>query len=168
MIEIGAPLLITLTLVAMFASLFLILIPSVPVSALEWAIALVFGVLTGFERFTPVAAVSATIFMLIGATSGLWMPLLGMRGRSISCMGMVAFFIGMIAGSALIPVPFLGTIIGGVIGVMLVEYMRSGNKEATLESGRSAFKLVIYGMVAEFIFATAVIVTTIVSIVTTG
>ena len=168
MIEIGAPLLITLTVAAMFASLFLILIPSVPVSALEWAIAMVFGILTGFERFTPVAAVVATILMLIGATSGLWMPLLGMRGRSISCMGMIAFFIGMIAGSALIPIPFLGTIIGGVVSVMLVEYLRVGNKRAALESGRSALKLVIYGMVAEFIFAMAVIVTTIVSIVVTG
>ena len=168
MIEIGAPLLITLTLAAMFASLFLILIPSVPVSALEWAIALVFGIFTSFERFTPVAAVIATILMLIGATSGLWMPLLGLRGRSISCLGMVAFFIGMVAGSALIPIPFLGTIIRRVVGVMLVEYLRVGKKEAAFESGKTALKLVIYGMIAEFVFSTLIIVTTIVSIAMTA
>ncbi|MDQ7026751.1 MAG: DUF456 family protein [Anaerolineae bacterium] len=168
MIEIGSSLLIIITFLAMIGSLLLILIPAVPVTSLEWAIALIFGVLTGFERFTPLAAILVTGLMILGSTSGLWLPFVGMRGRQISCFGMIAFFIGMAIGSSLIPIPFLGTIIGGVIAVMLVEYLRIGKAKEAVASGKSALRMVIYGMIAEFVFATAIIVTTMASILMTG
>lgn len=168
MIEIGSSLFIIVTFVTMIGSLLLILIPSVPVTALEWAIALIFGMLTGFERFTPFAAGVVTLLMILGSTSGLWLPFLGMKGRQISCLGMVAFFIGMAVGSSVIPIPFLGTIIGGVIGVMLVEYLRIGKAKEAVASGKSALRMVIYGMIAEFVFATAIVITTMAFILMTG
>ena len=168
MIELTSSLSMVITVLVMVGCLSLILIPSVPVTALEWAIALIFGFLTGFERFTPTAAVVATILMVIGSTSGLWMPFIGLKGRQISCMGMVAFFIGMGVGSAVIPIPFLGTIIGGVVGVMLLEYMRGRDTDQAIESGKSALRVVIYGMIAEFIFASAIVVTMIVSLMMTA
>lgn len=161
-------LLILIALVAMAASLFLILIPAVPVTALEWAIAMVLGMLTGFTRLTPVAAVIITILMAIGSTNGIWMPFIGLRGRQLSCLGLVAFFVGMIAGSALIPIPFIGTILGGVIGVILVEFTRVKEVRKAMESGGSALRLILYGMIAEFIFAVLVILVTVFSIITTG
>ncbi|MCA9914898.1 MAG: DUF456 domain-containing protein [Anaerolineae bacterium] len=160
--------LILIALLAMAASLFLILIPAVPVTALEWAIAMVLGVLTGFTRLTPVAAIVVTVFMAIGSTSGFWMPFLGLRGRQLSCLGLVAFFIGMVAGSALIPIPFIGTILGGVIGVILVEFARVREVRQAMQSGGSALRLILYGMIAEFIFAVLVILVTVISIITTG
>jgi uncharacterized protein YqgC (DUF456 family) len=168
MLEMGESLLIILTIAAMIISLFLILIPAVPVSALEWALALIFGALTGFTRLTPIAAIIVTVFMALGSTSGLWMPLIGFRGREISCLGMIAFFIGMIAGSVLIPIPFIGTIIGGVVCVILVEFARLRRIKDAVQSGKSALKVVVYGMLAEFIFGAAIVVTTFVSILTTG
>jgi hypothetical protein len=49
------PLLIIITIVLMIGSLFLILLPSIPVTALEWAIAIVFAAMTGFTRFPLIA-----------------------------------------------------------------------------------------------------------------
>jgi uncharacterized protein YqgC (DUF456 family) len=168
MIEIGSSVFMFITPLVMIGCLALILIPSVPVTALEWAIALIFGALTGFERFTQTAAIVATLLMIVGSTSGLWMPFLGLKGRQISCMGMIAFFVGMAIGSAVIPIPFLGTILGGVIAVMLIEYLRVGKAKDALESGKSALRVVIYGMIAEFVFATAIVGTMIVSLVLTS
>jgi uncharacterized protein YqgC (DUF456 family) len=168
MIELGSSLSMAITVLVMVGCLSLILIPSVPVTALEWAIALIFGLLTGFERFTPTGAIVATVLMVIGATSGLWMPFIGLKGRQISCMGMIAFFVGMGIGSAVIPIPFLGTIIGGVVGVMLLEYMRGRDTDQAIESGKTALRVVIYGMIAEFIFASAIVVTVIVSLMLTA
>ncbi len=160
--------LILIALGLMVITLFLILIPALPVTALEWAIAMILGVLTGFTRLTPAAAVIITILMVIGATNGLWMPFLGLRGRQISCLGLVAFFIGMIAGSILIPIPFVGTILGGTVGVMLVEFARLREIGKAIESGGTALRLILYSMIAEFIFAVSVILVTVISIITTG
>jgi len=161
-------LLIIVTLFLMTLSLLLILIPAVPVSALEWGIAMVFGALTGFSRLTPYAAIIATILMLVGSTAGLWMPFFGLRGKQLSCLGLLAFFIGMIAGSALIPLPFIGTIIGGVLGVMLVEFLRLKEINESLRSGGAALRLIIYGMIAEFFFSTALVGTVMLSILLTA
>lgn len=155
------------TLGVMILTMFLILIPSVPVSALQWTIVMLYGAFTGFERFTLWAALFATLFMILGSTSSFWMPLFGLRGRQISCMGMIAFFIGMIVGSIVIPIPFLGTIIGAVIGVVLVEYTRFGEWEQAIQSGGSALKLIIFAMIAELVFSSAIIGTFLVSIVMT-
>jgi uncharacterized protein YqgC (DUF456 family) len=160
-------LLIILAGIVMVASLFLIVIPAVPVSALVWSIAMLSGALTGFMRFTPAAAVIATIFMVLGSTSGLWMPFFGMRGRQLSFQGFVAFFLGMIAGSALIPIPFVGTILGGMIGIIAIEFWRQRQMGAAWRSGKSALRVILMSMASELIFAGLIILTYIISVVTT-
>lgn len=160
--------LILITVVAMFLSLFLILIPAIPVSALEWGIVMVFGALTGFERFTPIAAIIATIFMALGSTSGFWLPFIGMKGRNISWLGLLAFFIGMIVGSFLIPIPFIGTVAGGVVGVMLVEFARIRDFTSALRSGKTALKIIFYTMMVEFIFAILIFGTFMLSLASTA
>lgn len=159
--------LIFITLALMTLALLLIFIPAVPVSALEWAIAMVYGTLTGFTRLTPAAALLITVFMVIGSTSAFWMPFFGLRGKSLSCLGLFAFFVGMALGTALLPIPFVGTIAGGVIGVMLVEFARIQEWRRTIQSGSAALRLVVYGMLAELGFAVAIVLTTIVSIFST-
>jgi uncharacterized protein YqgC (DUF456 family) len=160
--------LVLIALIAMGATLFLILVPAVPVTALEWSIAMILGVLTGFTRLTPVAAIVVTMLMAIGSTSAFWMPFFGLRGRQLSCIGLIAFFIGMIAGSVLIPIPFIGTILGGTVGVILMEFTRVREVRKAVESGGAALRLILYSMVAEFIFALLVILVTVVSILTTA
>src|SRR5215212_5551863 len=102
-------LLIPLALVAMILGLILIIVPVIPVPAVEWAIALIFAAFTGFQRVTPVAAVIMTGLMIIGSTSGFWMPVFGLRGREMSCLGLIAFFAGFLLGGIFIPIPLCGS-----------------------------------------------------------
>ncbi|MGB1285577.1 MAG: DUF456 family protein [Aggregatilineales bacterium] len=161
-----------ITLILMGLALFLIVVPVVPVSALEWAIAMVFVgldvALTGSSRVPLFAIALMTIFMLAGATSGLWMPFFGLKGGNLSCMGLIAFFVGMMAGTALIPIPFLGTILGGMIAVFIMEYLRRREASEAVAKSKVALKLVVYGMIAEFVFAAAVVLTFVVAVMTTS
>jgi uncharacterized protein YqgC (DUF456 family) len=165
-------LLIILTMVLMLFSLGLIVIPVMPVSALEWALAMLFAGLslafTGSSRVTLPAAMLMTVFMLMGSTSALWMPFLGLRGKDLSCLGLIAFFVGCIIGGIVIPVPLLGSMLGGVLAVVIVEYAKIREFRQAVRSGGTALKVIIYGMVAEFIFATAIVATFIISILTTN
>jgi uncharacterized protein YqgC (DUF456 family) len=168
-IQLAQSVLVTLTVVVMGLSLLLIVIPPVPVGALEWAIAILFGLLTGFERLTPSAAVIITVLMIAGITSDFWLPALGFRtGEQVSCMGMVAFFVGMVVGSILIPIPILGSFIGGVGAVVVVEYAQLKEMRQAFRRGGKALKMILYSMVAEFVFAAAIFGVTLVSIVTTA
>ncbi len=165
LIDFPEPLLILITIVLMVGSLFLILIPSIPVTALEWAIAIVFGAMTGFTRFPLLAAVIVTVMMILGISSGLWMPLFGLKGRKVSCLSMVAFFIGMIIGT---PVPIIGSLLGGMIAVFLVEFIRTGDHDEAFTSSETAFWVVLASMFVEFLMAITVVLTTIISIFVTA
>lgn len=159
--------LILIALIAMVASLFLILIPALPVTALEWAIAMIFAALTNFSIVTPGVALWLTLLMLIGSTSGLWLPLFGLRG-GISCPGLIAFFVGGIIGTAVIPVPFLGTIVGGVVAVLIVEYARVQDWQRALRGGSTALKVILTTMLIEFSFSVLVVASVIAAIIANG
>jgi uncharacterized protein len=161
-------LLILVILLAMFATLMLIVVSSVPVSALEWAIAMLFAALTGFQRVTPTAAILMTACMALGSTSQFWMPFFGMKGRQISCLGILAFFIGSVVGGILIPIPIIGSIIGGMVAVFLVEFARVREFRAAMRSGGAALKMMLYGMIVEFVCAAVIVAIFIVSVLTTG
>lgn len=165
-------LLIMLTLALMLLSLALIVIPVMPVSALEWALAMIHAgvslALTGSTRITVQAALLMTVFMLIGSTSALWMPFLGLRGKDLSCFGLIAFFVGCILGGIFIPVPMLGAMLGGIVAVVIVEYAKIREFRQAIGSGGAALKVIIYGIAAEFIFAAAIVGTFIFSIITTS
>jgi uncharacterized protein YqgC (DUF456 family) len=160
--------LIVLAVVLMVAGLALVVIPAVPVAALEWAIVMAFGVLTGFTRTPLVAVALVTLFMLLGSTAGLWLPLFGLEGQGVSCLGLLAFFVGCAVGGALIPAPILGTLIGGVVGVMLVEFAKLREFRAALRRGGAALRVILTGMALEFVFALAILATFLVSVWATG
>jgi len=157
-----------ITLILMVIGLMLILIPAVPVSALQWTIAIIYAALTGFQRVTPAAALLMSLFMILGATSGLWLPFFGLKGRNLSCLGLLAFFIGTIAGSFFIPIPILGALIGGVAGVMMVEYAQILEMGQAIQRGWTAVKLILMTMVAEFIFAVLIFATFVISVLSTA
>lgn len=158
------PLLIPIVLFLMIAALFLVLIPVVPVAAVEWAIAIVFGALTGFERLTIPAAVVMTLFMIIGSTSQYWSPFLGLKGKQLSCLGIIAFFVGAMIGTGI--VPLIGTVIGGMIAVMIVEFINTQDWKQALVGGKTALRTFVIGMVMEFVFSAMIVATMIVSLAT--
>ncbi len=155
-----------LVFIIMVAALLLIMIPAVPVSAVEWAILMIFGALTAFEQITVPAAILATVLMVIGSSSQYWAPFLGLKGKQMSCLSIIGFFIGAIIGTAVIPIPFLGTIVGGVLAVMVIEFLNTQDWRASLIGGKAALKTYIIGMVMEFVFSVLIIITFVVSVTT--
>lgn len=162
------PVLLILALVLMFFGLVLIIVPVVPVAALEWAIAMVFAALTGFQRVTPIVALIMTVLMVIGSTSGFWMPFLGLKGKELSCLGLIGFFAGLIIGGVIIPIPLLGSFIGGIGAVFIIQFFEHRNARKALSGSGTALRLIFYSMVAEFIFAVIIIALFIGSLATTG
>ena len=160
------PFLIPIVMVLMIVALFLVLIPVVPVAAVEWAIAIVFGALTGFARLTVPAAVVITIFMVLGSTSQYWAPFLGLKGKQMSCLGILAFFVGAVIGTSI--VPLIGTVIGGMIAVMIVEFINTQDWRQALIGGKAALQTFVVGMVMEFVFSALIVATMIVSLATTA
>jgi uncharacterized protein YqgC (DUF456 family) len=159
--------LIPLALILMILALFLVVIPVIPVAAVEWAIAMIFGALTAFERLTIPAAIVMTVFMIIGSTSQYWAPFLGLKGKEMSLLGVLAFFVGAILGTA-IPIPIIGSLIGGLIAVIIVEFLNSQDWRKALIGGKAALKTFIVGMIMEFIFSAMIVATMIISLATTG
>ena len=156
------------TITLMLVCLSLAFIPVVPSSALQWTIGILYGALGNFTRLTVPAAVIMTILMIAGSTSGVWLPYFGMRGKGLSCLGLIAFFIGCIIGTFIpLPIPFVGNIIGGVGAVVIVEYARIGEYRAALKSGGAALSMMILGFVFEFLFSLAIFFTFLISVLTT-
>lgn len=160
-------LLIPIVMILMILALFLVIIPVVPVAAVEWAIAMVFGALTAFERLTLPAGIVMTVFMVLGSTSQYWAPFLGLKGKQMSWLGILAFFVGAILGTA-IPIPIIGTLIGGLIAVVIVEFINSQEWRKALIGGKAALKTFIVGMMMEFVFSALIVATMIISLATTA
>ena len=80
-------------------------------------------------------------------------------------IGVINFVIGMIIGT---PVPIVGSFIGGMLAVFLLEFVRTGDHDHAFKSGESAFWVVLASMFVEFLMAVTVVITTIISIVITA
>jgi uncharacterized protein YqgC (DUF456 family) len=160
--------LVIITLIAMVGSLALIFVPAMPVSVIEWSIAILFGVFTTFSRLPLSVAAVITVIMLISITQTIWLPIFGYRGEGTSCMGMIALLVGMIAGGIMIPIPIVGSLIGGALAVMTVEYTQHGNWRKATKSGQKAMKTVLLGMILEFVFAVTIVTVTFLGIYATA
>ena len=157
-------LLIILALIAMCVVLVISIVPFVPGPILMWLVMLAFGFANEFERLHLIAFALATILMLIGSTSDLWMPILGIRTHGASCWGTIGTLIGGLIGTFIIPIPILGTIIGSVIGALLFEFIRVGEVRIAVKSGALALKLFIYGLIAEYTISVMMLIVFLLSV----
>ncbi len=105
-------LLVALTLVVMAGVLVLSLIPCIPGPVLMWLVALGFGVLDDFDRLPLFVLAGMTGVMLLGSTTDLWTPRLGIRSDGVLCLGIV--------GTFMIPVPICSTVLGAVALIFLL------------------------------------------------
>lgn len=159
--------LVLLTTGVMIIVLLVSFVPIMPGPLLMWAIAMVFGVLDHFTRFTTVAAVVATALMATGAARDLWLPLLGVRTGGLSCLTSTAAFIGGFIGTFTIPIPIVGTMAGGIIGALIVEYIHRRQVHLAVQAGRTVFKLQLIGYAIELSTTFAIFVVYVVSLMTT-
>jgi uncharacterized protein YqgC (DUF456 family) len=153
------------TILAMMITVVVSFIPFVPGPFLLWAIALTFGFLTSFTPLTPFAFIIITLLMIVGSTTDIWMPFVGMRARGTSFGGILAGIVGALLGTVIIPLPILGTLAGAALGAITVEYLNAGRTRA-LRAGASAAESYVLSIAVEFIINSAIVLTFIISVVT--
>jgi uncharacterized protein YqgC (DUF456 family) len=137
-----------LMVIALFASL----LPFLPGPFILWLISIIYGILTGFQHLTVLSAVVITALMLIATTKDIWMPIVGMKTYGVSCSTAFGMFLGGTIGTFTIPIPILGTLIGAIVGAVLLELLNLGDMQKALRAGGYAFKSFILGMATEFGF----------------
>lgn len=139
-------------------------IPIMPGAMLVWGVAIVTAILDGFVHITPLAAIIFTLLMIVNVTSDVWLPMLGVRTSGLTCLGAVGSFIGGLAGTFVIPLPILGTLIGTVIGALAVELLYFGEMRKAVRAGRVALQLFIVGYILEIAASAAIVLVFLVSL----
>lgn len=157
-----------LGIVLMVVAFFLSFIPLLPGPVIPWLVAIVFGFLTGWERFSTTAAIIITILMLISATSDYWRPLLGAGKGGLSCAASLGSIVGGLVGTFVIPIPLLGTLIGCVVGALAVELIRHSDVDRAVRAGEQAARLFAIGYALNIGISFAMLVIFVVSVLTTG
>ncbi len=61
--------LLIISFLLMLVTLVLAFVPILPGPLMPWAVGIVYGVLTGWQRITPLAAIIMTVLMLVGVTA---------------------------------------------------------------------------------------------------
>ena len=150
--DIGESTLTIIAGIAMVGVLLLSLLPFLPGPLLLWGISLVYGILTQFQHLTVLSMILITILMLIATSKDIWMPIIGMKTYGVSCSSAFGMSVGGLVGTFTIPIPILGTLIGAIIGAVLMELLNVGDTSRALRAGGIAFKAFILGMITEFGF----------------
>jgi uncharacterized protein YqgC (DUF456 family) len=127
---------IALVVLAFIIGLVGTIAPVIPGLLIIWLGALSYAWLVGFDVFSPWVFVLITLVALIAGTSNLWLAALGAKTTGASWRTLLVGLIGGIAGTFLIPIPILGTILGYTGGLVLSEYVRQGEMRPAL---RTAF-----------------------------
>ncbi|MEQ8675967.1 MAG: DUF456 domain-containing protein [Aggregatilineales bacterium] len=150
--------LVTVAVIAMIGIMVISIIPFVPGPLMMWGVALAFGLIDGFENLHIVAFALITVLMILGSTTGFWMPVLGMRAQGGSCWGTMGTIIGALVGTFFIPIPipFCGTLIGAVLGALAFEFIHIGDARKAMKAGQLAMTTYFLGLVAEFVMSFAI------------
>ena len=168
MLELSAALLLILATVLMLVTLVLAFVPILPGPLMPWAVAIVYGALSGWQRVTPFAAIIMTVLMLIGVTADYWRPLLGAKTTGMGCRTSLGSFAGGLIGTFVIPIPLLGTVIGLVVGALVMELVQFGDLRKAMGAGRAALKQFAVGYALTIAISVAIFVVYLISILSTG
>jgi uncharacterized protein len=166
--QLAPTLLLALATILMLVTIGLSFIPILPGPLLPWAVGIVYGALTGWQRLTPAAAVVMTVLMLVGVTADWWRPLLGAKTTGMGCKTSLGSFVGGLIGTFFIPIPLVGTVIGLVAGALVVELAQFGDLRKAMQAGQSALKLFVVGYALNIAISIGIFVVYLISIVTTG
>ena len=113
--------------VLLIPGILMAIIPTVPGMLYMLVIVLVYGIYDHFVHVTWIefgilAAITA-VAMIIDTVSGL----IGAKWGGAHWSSIVSGIVGLILGSALIPIPIVGSIIGMFFGVLASEWYRTRN-----------------------------------------
>lgn len=112
-----------------------IILPVIPGLIIIWLASLYYAaVVVGWGAFSPWVFVLITLIGLAAGTSNIWLSALGAKTTGATWRTLIVGFIGAIAGTFLLPIPLLGTIVGYAAGLVLSEYVRQGELRPALKS----------------------------------
>lgn len=166
--DIAQSLLIALTTIVMVIALVLSFIPMLPGPMLVWGVVIIFGVLNGFQRLTPAAAVAASVLMIAGVTSDLWLSIFGVKTGGLTCLASIGSLIGGLVATFIIPIPIVNTLLGCVAGALLTELIRFREIRKALQAGQSAATMFVVSYIVEVAMSAAIFVVYVVSLLTTA
>lgn len=122
-------------ILAFVVGLFGTILPIIPGLIIVWLAALYYaGVVVGFDTFSPWVFALITLIGLVAGTSNIWLAALGARTTGASWRTLIIGFIGAIAGTFLLPIPLVGTIVGYAAGLILAEYIRLGELRPAMKA----------------------------------
>ncbi len=153
--------------ILMVGTVILAFIPVLPGPVLAWAVAIIYAIIEGFQRVTPVAAIGLTVVMLLGSTSDLWMNFFGVRTGGLSCLSSIGAFIGGLVGTFSIPIPVIGTLIGSIAGAVLIELVRLGELRRAIKAGQTTAKMMAISYAVQLSATLIIFVIYLVSVQTT-
>lgn len=101
------------------------LMPIIPGLIIIWLASLFYaGVVVGFDMFSPWVFTFITLVALTAGTSNIWLAALGAKTTGATWRTLIVGFIGAIAGTFIIPIPLIGTVVGYAGGLILAEFVR--------------------------------------------
>jgi len=135
----------------MIFTAFIAFLPVLPGPAIVWALALIYAALTGFETVGLWVVIWLTVLMIIGSTEDWWLPAIGLRGEGqLSCGTFTVSVVGAIAGTVLIPIPVIGTLVGAAGAVALLVFYREDDWGTAWRAARGVVGAWVAGFFVEF------------------
>jgi uncharacterized protein YqgC (DUF456 family) len=143
--------------IAMLIGMAGVVAPFIPGLTVMWLAALGYGVIGGFGPGGWAAFAIITVLFLVGELLGFLLP-----GRSAAKAGATGASIVLGALCACVGffvVPVFGFLIGGVLGIYVAEYLRTGNMHLAWETTRSTLVGFGISVLTQLFFGVAIIVT---------
>lgn len=115
-----------------------VVIPMLPGTLLIWLTVLLYAVLeraNGFTAIDPLTFIVISLIAIVTGLADLWLPLVGAKASGSSRRALVFGALGALAGTFLIPIPLLGTVIGYAAGILLGEYHKHRDWHRALRAG---------------------------------
>ncbi|HIE39626.1 MAG TPA: DUF456 domain-containing protein [Anaerolineae bacterium] len=141
-----------------------VILPAVPGVGLIWIAALVYAIAEGFTTIDPLTFAALTVLGAIGVTADIWVSQAGgkLGGASWQALltglglGAVGFILGLVAGGiGALPAGMVGML----LGILLVEYLRRGDWKETVRVGAGwAAGCLLSGVVQLFVSLTMILI----------
>ena len=111
-----------LIMALMIVGLIGVIFPIMPGIFMIWLGVFVYIWRFGFDVISIGLFLFITFIVLFAGTSDLWLPIFGAQKAGAAKRTIITGMVGAIAGSILIPIPIVGTIVGYAVGILLGEY----------------------------------------------
>ena len=127
---------IFLVALAMVVGILGTIVPFLPGLPIVWAAALVYGVVEGFGAIGWICFGLITVIGIAGLVAGVVVPKRHVEGGGAPFSTIVTGAIGAVIGFFVIPV--VGLVVGGVVGVLIAERVRTGDWQQAWASTKRA------------------------------